>query len=171
MLTVVAAAQNTVPVTVEITLTEMLDEPRGLCIDIVGWQTRANPAQGLQAHTCYSYQGTIAADQGFDASRLARGEFRLPAFDVCMTHRDHHPGAQLTLAACDESTPQMFELRPDGRIATRQASALCLTVSDSPSRPGGGGQPPHLIRPLILEPCADERLRFQRWQLRPGLAR
>ena len=54
---------------VELTLAEIfllnnLDENRGYCLDIKGYKTNADPTRGLQAHTCYSYQGSIAVDQG-----------------------------------------------------------------------------------------------------------
>ena len=55
---------------VEVMLVDKLDEPRGFCLDIVGSQRKATPERGLQAHTCYSYQGKIAVDQGFDGERL-----------------------------------------------------------------------------------------------------
>ena len=55
---------------VEIKLIDNLDDKRGFCIDIKGYKSRANIERGLQAHTCYSYQGEIAIDQGLDANKL-----------------------------------------------------------------------------------------------------
>ena len=52
---------------VEIYLLETLDESRGFCLDIKGYKSNANIDNGLQAHTCYSYQGMVAVDQGFDS--------------------------------------------------------------------------------------------------------
>ena len=68
----------------EIQLVKKLDDQRGYCIDIRGHKERAKVQRGLQAHTCYSYQGGIGVDQAFDASLIAIGKFYLPAFDVCM---------------------------------------------------------------------------------------
>ena len=51
---------------VEIYLLSDLDEPRGFCLDIRGYKSSANIDRGLQAHTCYSYQGSVAVDQGFE---------------------------------------------------------------------------------------------------------
>ena len=54
---------------VEIKLLDNLDDKRGFCIDIRGHKSKAKIERGLQTHTCYSYQGDIAVEQGFDANR------------------------------------------------------------------------------------------------------
>ncbi|MDB9998779.1 hypothetical protein OAE14_02600, partial [Alphaproteobacteria bacterium] len=63
---------------VEIKLINNLDDKRGFCIDIKGHKSRAKIERGLQAHTCYSYQGKIAIDQGLDADRLKQKELFFP---------------------------------------------------------------------------------------------
>ena len=68
----------------EIFLLNNLDENRGFCLDIKGYKTSADPSRGLQAHTCYSYQGSIAVDQGFDINRISSGQFYLPGFEMCI---------------------------------------------------------------------------------------
>ncbi len=50
---------------VEIYSLDQMDDQRGYCIDIKGHKSKAKIDSGLQAHTCYSYQGSIAVDQGF----------------------------------------------------------------------------------------------------------
>ena len=45
---------------VEVTLVDRLDEARGFCFDTLGFQDRARPEEGLQTHSCYSYQGQLA---------------------------------------------------------------------------------------------------------------
>ena len=65
---------------VEIYSLDQMDDPRLFCIDIRGHKSKAKTNLGLQAHTCYSYQGSIAVDQGFDLLELDKGQFRLPAF-------------------------------------------------------------------------------------------
>ena len=67
---------------VEIYSLDQMDDPRLFCIDIRGHKSKAKTNSGLQAHTCYSYQGSIAVDQGFNLLKLDKGQFRLPAFDV-----------------------------------------------------------------------------------------
>jgi hypothetical protein len=69
---------------VEIYSLDLMDDQRGFCIDIRGHKSKAQIDSGLQAYTCYSYQGSIAVDQGFDSLKMDKGQFYLPAFDVCM---------------------------------------------------------------------------------------
>ena len=54
----------------EVQLVSKLDDLRGYCIDIRGHKERAKVQRGLQAHTCYSYQGQIGVDQAFDTSLI-----------------------------------------------------------------------------------------------------
>ena len=151
---------------VEVALIDKLDEPRGYCLDIVGSQRKATPERGLQAHTCYSYQGAIAVDQGFDRELIRKGEFRLPTFRVCMTLQSVKQGSPLALETCDGRTEQTFELNSAGRIAPRSDATLCLTVAGGAGVPGGGGRPTHLIRKLTVERCGAERATYQTWQMR-----
>jgi len=65
---------------VEIYLLNQLDDPRGFCIDIRGHKLKAKIDKGLQAHTCYSYQGEISPDQGFNPLKLTKNQFILPFF-------------------------------------------------------------------------------------------
>ena len=82
---------------VEIQLLDKLDEARGYCIDIKGYKERAKVHRGLQAHTCYSYQGQLGVDQAFDKDLLQFGKFYMPVFDVCMEAENQNEGASLTL--------------------------------------------------------------------------
>ena len=151
---------------VEVTLVDKLDEPRGFCLDIVGSQRRAAPAQGLQAHTCYSYQGKLAVDQGFVGEGLKNGEFRLPWFNACLTRLDGPAASTPSLRDCDGGPRQRFHITISGHITPESDSTLCLTVDDTASRPGGGGKPPHLIRSLMFRACAVDLDKFQKWRIR-----
>ena len=55
---------------VEIYSLDQMDDQRSFCIDIRGHKSKAKVNLGLQAHTCYSYQGSIAVDQGFGSLGL-----------------------------------------------------------------------------------------------------
>jgi hypothetical protein len=152
--------------TEEIVLVDKLDEPRGFCLDILGFKQRADPSRGLQAHSCYSYQGEIAVDQAFQRDRLSGGRLRMPAFDVCATLTDRRPGARLGLEKCDGRSEQQFEFTKAGTITVRSAPELCVTAGSGASRPGGGGNPVHLIRTLSIEHCDPARARYQQWRVR-----
>jgi hypothetical protein len=70
---------------VEVTLVDRLDEPRRFYFDTPGFQERARPEEGLQTHSCHSYQGQLAFDQAFDGDLISEGTFKLIEFDLCMT--------------------------------------------------------------------------------------
>ena len=52
-----------------------IDDQRGYCLDKKGHKSTAKIERGLQAHTCYSYQGEIAVDQDFDFDKLTKTAF------------------------------------------------------------------------------------------------
>ena len=75
---------------VEIKLLDNLDDKRGFCIDVKGHKFKAKIKRGIQVHTCYSYQGKIAVDQGLDAKKLKQRQLFFPNFDVCV-----HPSSYI----------------------------------------------------------------------------
>ncbi len=151
---------------VEVVLIDRLDDPRGYCLDILGYKQRARLDRGLQGHSCYSYQGAIGVDQGFDSDAIKAGRFHMPGFDVCMTADAAQAGTRLGLAKCDGSPQQGFSLTAKGEIVSRSAPKLCVTVAGGEAAPGGGGRPVHLKRRLTLEPCDEGRAKYQRWRVR-----
>ena len=88
---------------VEIYLLNQLDDPRGFCIDIKGHKLKAKINRGLQAHTCYSYQGEISPDQGFNSLKLTKNQFFLPSFNVCMEASSLTPSINLRLRTLYEN--------------------------------------------------------------------
>jgi len=152
--------------TVEVYLLNQLDEYRGYCIDIKGHKSKARVNKGLQAHTCYSYQGKIAVDQGFDEIKLTKNKFFLPAFDVCMEAASVSVSANIQLSNCRNEKFQEFEWNKKGRIHLISNLKLCLTIAQGKSRKGGGGSPVHLMRNLSLELCDDTLNDFQIWGVR-----
>ena len=151
---------------VEIYLVDSLDEPRGFCLDIKGYKESADTKKGLQAHTCYSYQGSIAIDQGFSFDRINIGEFYMPGFDVCLEAENMNPSSSIKLESCLKSDLQKFVLSINGNIFLENSKNLCLTISSENSRVGGGGSPVHLIRDLTLKNCDLNLTKFQTWATR-----
>ena len=147
----------------EVQLVSKLDDQRGYCIDIRGHKERAKVQRGLQAHTCYSYQGQIGVDQAFDASLVATGRFYLPAFDVCMAAENRTQGSRLILTRCTDQNHQKFALSSDNEIKLVANNELCLTVNDGEPQEGGGGTPVHLMRRLTLENCATTKSEYKHW--------
>jgi len=153
---------------VEIMLADHLDEPRGYCLDIAGGRGANAPLdQGLQAHTCYNYTGRILEDQGFDASLIESGEFKLPYFDVCAAVDEVKTQAKLVLEPCADTDQQRFELDSDGHLAMKSQPDLCVTVSSTEKTEGRGGSPIHVMRPLDLQPCATDKAAYQTWVVHP----
>ena len=151
---------------VEIYALNQLDEYRGYCLDIKGHKLKARTNKRLQAHTCYSYQGEIAVDQGFDSLKLSQNQFFLPAFDVCMEVASVSTSAPIKLSTCNSGAIQKFEWDNIGRIYLASDTELCLTVAQGKSRKGRGGSPVHLIRNLSLELCDHTLQTFQMWGAR-----
>jgi hypothetical protein len=151
---------------VEIYLLNQLDDSRGFCIDIRGHKLKAKIDRGLQAHTCYSYQGKISPDQGFNSLLLTRNQFILPFFEVCMEASSLKVSANLKLAKCDLNKLQKFEWFNKNKIRLISNRKLCLTVDQGQSRKGGGGTPVHLMRNLSLELCDKSLNSYQAWGIR-----
>ena len=151
---------------VEIYLLNQLDDPRGFCIDVKGHKLKAQINKGLQAHTCYSYQGEISPDQGFNARKLTNNQFILTSFNVCMEASSLTQSANLKLRKCDRNKLQNFEWSNENKIHLIGNRKLCLTVDQGQSKKGGGGSPVHLMRNLSLELCNEPLNPYQTWSVR-----
>ena len=114
---------------VEVYLLNQLDDPRGFCIDVRGHKYKAQVNKGLQAHTCYSYQGKISSDQGFNSLKLTKNQFILPSFNVCME------ASSLTPSTLKSPQPALAGIwTPNGSEITRssiQAWASPLPVGET----------------------------------------
>ena len=151
--------------TVEVYLLNNLNDTRGFCIDMSGYKTNADVNKALQTHSCYSYQGSVSVDQGFDVSKISNGEFNLPFFNVCMEVENAESFSGLILRGCDKNPKQQFVFEGDGKIKPVNDLSLCLTASGD-YREGGGGSPVHLIRDLLLSACDASFSSRQSWGIR-----
>ena len=149
---------------VEIKLIDNLDDERGFCIDIKGYKLKAKINRGLQAHTCYSYQGEVAVDQGFDANRFKYKKLFFPNFNVCVSSTSSKKTLSLNLIKCINA--QKFVIGEDNTIRLKNNINLCLTVAKGNSRKGGGGLPAHLIRNLTMQTCNHQISIYQTWGIR-----
>ena len=125
---------------IEIYTVNQLDEYRGYCIDIKGHKLKAKIRKGLQAHPCYSYQGKIAVDQGFDSFRIAENEFFLPEFDVFMEASSMFASSPVKLGKCTGSRLQEFKWDVEGKIHLMGNSKLCLTFDKGKERKAEAGR-------------------------------
>ena len=149
----------------EVYLLNNLNDSRGFCVDMTGYKTNADVNKALQTHSCYSYQGSVSVDQGFDVSKISNGEFSLPFFNVCMEIENAESSSGLILRGCDKNPKQQFVFEDDGKIKPVNDLSLCLTASGD-YREGGGGSPVHLIRDLLLSACDASFSSRQSWGIR-----
>ena len=149
---------------VELKLLNNLDDKRGFCIDIKGHKLKAKKSRGIQAHSCYSYQGKIAVDQGLDANRLKQKQLFFPYFDVCVHPTSSNNPLNLNLITCRNT--QEFVFIEDNTIRLKNNKNLCLTVAKGNSRNGGGGSPLHLIRNLSMQICNEQKSIYKTWGIR-----
>ena len=149
---------------VELKLLNNLDDIRGFCIDIKGHKLKAKISRGIQVHSCYSYQGKIAVDQGLDANKLKQKQLFFPYFDVCVRPASSHNPLNLSLIKCGNT--QEFVFTQDNTIRLNSNKNLCLTVAKGNSRNGGGGSPLHLIRNLSMQICNEQKSIYKTWGIR-----
>lgn len=151
---------------VEVSLKDNLDgNLNSYCLDIKGGGQNIDPTRGLQAHTCYSYRGELGGDQAIDPDGIAKGEFNIPAFEVCATVGVTEAGAEISLSACDGSETQQFDFAENGYISPKDAPGMCLTAGKETTF-GRGGTSPHQIKTLTLQSCGGELVAYQEWYTR-----
>ncbi len=144
---------------------QVLDEPRGYCLDIRGEGPTLQLDQPLQAHTC-KYGGPLD-DQRFE--RTADGAIRATAYDRCLAAASLAPGAQLVMQACGSAPAQRWSMAW-GRLSPQSRPDLCVTVTGEKGEPAGT---PILISPVyhrrdaVLDRCdaAREGNQSFRWSL------
>lgn len=153
---------------VEIYLTDMLDNVQsGYCLDIARAQgDAADPADGLQGHTCYSPSGTLGVDQAFDSEQFADGILYMTKFDVCTEVASTDAGTSIALGDCDGSEGQSFVFSGEGTIAPSSAPEMCLTLAEDTRT---GRSDANQIKVLSLEACSDDLAAYQTWSSRTGL--
>ena len=131
----------------------------------------------LRAHTCHSEQintlfagdfesGGISSDQGFDVSKISKGEFNLPFYNVCMEVENVGSSSGLILRECDNNPKQQFVFEDDGKIKPVNDLSLCLTTSANYDWYGGGYKPIYIVRDLFMSACNPAFSERQSWGLR-----
>ena len=133
---------------------------------MTGYKTSADVNKALQTHSCYSYQGSISVDQGFDVYKISNGEFNLPFFNVCMGVESADSSSGLILSGCDKNPKQQFVFEDDGKIKQVNDLSLCLTTSADYGWYGGGYKPIYIVRDLFMSACNPAFSERQSWGLR-----
>lgn len=113
---------------VEIMLSNRLDGILSeYCLDIAGGNQDVDPANGIQAHTCYSYQGDLGTDQVFDAGEIANNTLSMPIYDVCVSLSSFDAGTEVELTDCANGTAISFS--GNGTISPLEAPEMCFTAA------------------------------------------
>ena len=131
----------------------------------------------LRAHTCHSEQigtlmggdfesGGISTDQGFDVSKISKGEFNLPFYNVCIEVENVGSSSRLVLRECDQNPKQQFVFEDDGKIKQVDDLGLCLTASADYGWYGGGYKPIYIVRDLFMSACNPSLSERQSWGFR-----
>ena len=151
---------------VEIHLLDNLDDDRGFCIDIKGHKSRAKIERGIQAHTCYSYQGQISIDQGFKKHSITNSSFYILGFSVCMKVKSVNFKHEVILGKCDNMNLDSLTFSENNQIHLTKDKSYCLTVIENTLRTGKGGSPIHKMRDIELLKCNKNINYLQKWGYR-----
>ena len=151
---------------VEIHLLDNLDDDRGFCIDIKGHKSRAKIERGIQAHTCYSYQGHISIDQGFKKHSITNSSFYILGFSVCMKVKSVNFKHEVILGKCDNMNLDSLTFSENNQIHLTKDKSYCLTVIENSLRTGKGGSPVHKMRDIELLKCNKNINYLQKWGYR-----
>ena len=151
---------------VEIHLLDNLDDDRGFCIDIKGHKSRAKIERGIQAHTCYSYQGQISIDQGFKKHSITNSSFYILGFSVCMKVKSVNFKHEVILGKCDNMNLDSLTFSENNQIHLTKDKSYCLTVIENSLRTGKGGSPIHKMRDIELLKCNKNINYLQKWGYR-----
>lgn len=157
-----ASAEN-----VEVYLLDKLDgNLNHYCFDMQGFQQNADLDGFLQTHTCYSYQGQLAVDQTMSTVDIGNGMFHVMEFGVCATLAGTVAGSRIVWAECDGRAEQELNMSDNGQVVPAAAPSMCMTAGPTSWAGGRNGDSPHQIRTMLLQPCSDEALAYQRWGTR-----
>jgi hypothetical protein len=151
---------------VEVYLSDMLDNTQnGYCLDIAGGrEADADPADGLQGHTCYSPSGALGVDQTFDTDKFSDGLLYMTEFDVCAEISSTEAGSAVGLAECNGSESQNFVFSGEGTIVPAAAPDMCLTLAEATRT---GRSDVNQIKVLSLEACdSSQQQAYQMWSVR-----
>jgi len=147
-------------------LSSNLDEERGYCFDLSGFDENINWDRRLQAHTCK--QNRSHGDQIIESSRISAtdGQLYMPVYDICLEARSDMPGSDLLLKRCNDNALQNWKLTNDGLLQLVSKPEMCITVgSDSFEAVTPEGFDQYFFRHVVINYCSTEQADRQQWLL------
>ncbi|MAY01387.1 MAG: hypothetical protein CMQ38_00240 [Gammaproteobacteria bacterium] len=142
-----------------------LDEVRGYCFDLSGFDENINWDRRVQAHTCK--QNRSHGDQILESERISMsgGNLYMPVYDICLGARDALPGSDILLQHCDGSELQAWQLSSNGMLQLANNPEMCVTVgSDSFEAVTPEGFQQYWYRLLFIDFCSSESADRQQWR-------
>ncbi len=143
-----------------------LDEQRGYCFDLSGFDENINWDQRLQAHTCK--QNRSHGDQVIESTAISSdgGQLYMPVYDICLEARAELPGSDLLLNHCNDNALQQWQLSNEGFLRLVSNPQMCITVgSDSFEAVTPAGFDQYYFRHVVIDYCAAEKTSRQQWLL------
>jgi hypothetical protein len=147
-------------------LSANLDEERGYCFDLSGFDDSINWDRRLQAHTCK--QNRSHGDQVIESSRISAegGALYMPVYDICLEARAASPGSDLLLKHCDGNAMQQWQHNSNGQLQLVNNPEVCITVgSDSFEAATPAGFQQYWYRSLFVDFCEAEHTDRQQWHM------
>ena len=147
-------------------LSNNLDEERGYCFDLSGFDASINWDRRVQAHTCK--QNRSHGDQIIESNRISAdgGSLYMPVYDICLEARDALPGSDLLLKHCDGNPLQQWQHSKNGQLQLVNNPEVCITVgSDSFEAATPAGFQQYWYRLLFVDFCEAEHANRQQWRL------
>jgi len=145
-------------------LSANLDEERGYCFDLSGFDENINWDRRLQAHTCK--QNRSHGDQIIDFDKISAtgGMLYMPVYDICLEARGSIPGSDLLLKHCNGSALQQWKLTNNGFLQLVSNPEMCITVSsDSYEAATPAGFVQFWFRHVVIDYCSTEKTERQQW--------
>jgi triacylglycerol lipase len=142
---------------------QLLDEPRGYCLDIAGAGPTLRLDDPLQAHTCK--YGDPLDDQRFQ--KTSGDLVKAMTYDRCLAASALEPGARLLMRPCAAAPVQQWVMAW-GRLSPASRRDLCVSLSVAEGQAAGTPiliSPVYRRRDVTLARCEDglEATQSFRW--------
>lgn len=140
-------------------LTDLIDAPRGYCLDLEGYASTTDTSAPVIVHSCKQGQWK---DGTWRANYPNIGQIYLPDYELCVAAGALEHDAEVFLEECSTSPLQYFAFRGNGTVEsiTDDEQKFCLAVGEV-SRPTGS----NLRRQTRMADCATTPEEYTRWIL------
>lgn len=145
-----------------------LNEPRGHCLDLSGYDENIRWKKPVQAHTCK--HDITQGDQIIESDDINEkgGRLYMPVYDICLQAENTKVGAKLMLSHCDDEALQQWKLTDKGQFQPVSDSSLCVTIGTDKVKAGTPPDTPQFwISPISLKKCDESIQDLQAWKLQP----